>query len=150
MRPPAYLFFLAFSLLLVGCTGGGQPVKPKPEGLTYNLKVEGTKEVAFQLVVKNEGTKTKKIVFNSGQEFDYEVSKDGVQVWRWSYGRMFTQSVKETNLAPGVTLEPYVAVWAGVDNEGKAVAPGEYEVRGYFLGNGSKEPVAVSKFSLVN
>jgi len=116
------------------------------DGLTYTLKVEGTEEVTFQLAVRNCDDQPRKLIFLTSQEFDFEVVHNGQPVWRWSQGRVFSQMIMEKTLAAEEVIGPYSTVWTGVNNKGIPNEPGNYEVRAYFLGNGSKEPVAATNF----
>lgn len=60
--------------------------------------------VAFAFSVENTGTKPVELTFRSGKRADVVVSEDGVEVWRWSRGRLFTQALRTEALAPGESV----------------------------------------------
>ena len=77
---------------------GGSPV-------ASSLNVSVGREVEFSFHVTNNGTKRLELVFPSGQTHDIIVmDSTGREVWRWSDGRMFTQSLQNRVLASNQTL----------------------------------------------
>jgi hypothetical protein len=84
----------------------------------------GSDSVRFTLQVTNTATVPTALNFTGGQSFDFVVSRDAQEVWRWSAGRMFAQGVRSEPLAPGET-RTYTAVWAPATR-----VPGPYVVRG--------------------
>ncbi len=48
--------------------------------------------------------------FNSGQRFDFIVTKGAEEVWRWSADQFFTQALGEESLSAGDALR-YQAQW---------------------------------------
>lgn len=75
--------------------------------------------VEFTLVVTNVGTTAIDLEFRSGQTADFVVTDDGF-VWRWSEGRMFTQSMRSEVLEPETSLAQR-AVWNGSQSGSYAV-----------------------------
>jgi hypothetical protein len=81
--------------------------------------------VEFLLQVTNTTDSAVELVYPTGQSFDFVVSDSaGGEVWRWSADRMFTQAVREDELAPGETITHSV-VWRAADQP-----RGEYSVLG--------------------
>jgi hypothetical protein len=66
--------------------------------------------VEFTLAVTNADKEPVDLEFQSGKELDIAIYEDGVKVWDWSEGRMFTQAVETQTLASGETLI-YEANW---------------------------------------
>lgn len=85
--------------------------------------------VTLVLVVLNRSTGPARLVFPSGKSYDFWIARDGREVWRWSAGRMFTQAIREQEVAPGERLE-FRESWARVDAAGQPVPPGNYEAHG--------------------
>jgi hypothetical protein len=79
------------------------------------------KAVHFALVVKNVGGKHAELNFAVGQSYDFiVVDSTGREVWQWSEGRMFTQSVQNKQLGAGESMRVSEA-W-----KRNAIAPGKY------------------------
>lgn len=87
----------------------GQPVR-----LTFRVTNTSDKPVRYQ--------------FPSGQRFDAFVKNEaGAEIWKWSEGRMFAQSLRAVSLPPGKSLV-YTAVWNGRDRAGRPAPSGKYTV----------------------
>ncbi|MFB6229306.1 MAG: BsuPI-related putative proteinase inhibitor [Halobacteriales archaeon] len=84
--------------------------------LDARLDVRVEDAVTFALTVTNATTQHVELTFYDGQTADVIVHEDGVEddhgagasdgelrdiVWRWSDGRMFTQAIRTSTLAPG-------------------------------------------------
>ncbi len=66
---------------------------------SFGVHVE-PQDVAFNLDVTNVGGKHVELAFPSGQAYDFVVVDSlGREVWRWSKGRMFTQTMRTKLLA---------------------------------------------------
>jgi hypothetical protein len=83
------------------------------------------------LFVENRGTAPVRVTYPSAQRYDFAVSRDGRDVWRWSTasGAVFAQALDEVELAPGERLL-YREAWRGTDNAGEPAPPGAYTARG--------------------
>jgi hypothetical protein len=81
--------------------------KARAAKLDSHLKVDvGEKEVRFALDVTNVGGKHAEVDFPSGQSYDFVVvDTAGHEVWQWSNGRMFTQTVQNKQLAGGESMQ---------------------------------------------
>lgn len=73
--------------------------------LNGSLAVDVTDHaVNFSLTVENGGPQPVDLKFRSGKRADLVVYGDGDEIWCWSDGRLFTQSVQTETLAPGRSL----------------------------------------------
>lgn len=70
---------------------------------TLDITVERT-GVTFAFSVTNPDTEPVDLTFRTGMVADVAVYQGGVEVWRWSDDRMFTQAIETQTLAPGETL----------------------------------------------
>ena len=129
-RPRALL--LLFAAAAAACT----PPRPLPPGetpppadpaqpaLVTSLNVEPAGDtVVLALRVTNPHAAPVRVTFPSGQTYDFAVLGGGVELWRWSAGRGFTQAVQTRTLEPGGTWE-FGERWvrpAGVHGELTAV-----------------------------
>jgi hypothetical protein len=85
----------------------------------------GQSAIRLALHVVNPGTKRVEITFPSGQTYDFVVLDSvGREVWQWSQGRMFTQSLRNKVLDGGEALD-VEETWSIA-----ALAPGRYTARG--------------------
>ncbi len=58
--------------------------------------------IRLRLTLRNPTEREVKLVFSSGRTHDAVVlGANGSEVWRWSNGRFFTQSLSKLQLAPG-------------------------------------------------
>jgi hypothetical protein len=95
------------------------------EPLVSSLQVTPAGDsVRFVLQVTNAGTAPVALTFGSGQTFDFSVSREGREVWRWSADRSFTQAVRETAIGPGETQRHEAAWHPPAGTRGALVARG--------------------------
>ena len=74
----------------------------------------------FAIELKNTGKFTE-VRFANGQTHEFVVlDASGREVWRWSHGRLFTQSLQTKQLRTGDVIR-YAATW-------DTAAPGKYRV----------------------
>ena len=75
--------------------------------LASRLKVDvAPRAVRFALDVVNVGTKHVEVDFPSGQSYDFTVvDSTGREVWHWSKGHLFTQSVQNKQLGAGDAMQ---------------------------------------------
>jgi Intracellular proteinase inhibitor len=91
------------------------------------MTVKKDLETLLTLTVRNTSSSAKSYSLPSSMEFDFAAfRKYSGEVWRYSSGKAFTQSITTKAIAPGVTLT-YRAGWT-------PTAPGQYTVQGYFTG----------------
>lgn len=124
------LFPLSLVLALTGIAAcaatvpasGGDSSGP----LVSSLQVEtGPDSVRFVLQVTNAGPAPVTLEFPNGQSFDFVVTQDGREVWRWSADMMFTQALRSETLAPGET-RTFDAMWSP-----PAGTSGDFVARGF-------------------
>lgn len=74
--------------------------------VTTSLRVKvAPRDVRLALRVTNNTRKTVELRFPSGQTHDFAVtSSAGAELWRWSTGRMFTQTMQSRTVRPGGTV----------------------------------------------
>jgi len=88
----------------------------------FDVQTKG-RDAQFALTIKNVGTKHAEVDFASGQRYDFVViDSAGREVWHWSNGRMFTQSVQNKQLGSGEAMR-VSETW-----KKPPVAPGKYTV----------------------
>lgn len=86
-------------------------VRPANE-LAAKLSAVVSGDVTLTFTVANPSKDAAKVVFPSGQKYDFVVidSASGKEAWRWSAGRGFTQAIVEQTLPAGGTLS-FVEKW---------------------------------------
>ena len=93
-------------------------------------------EMSFALEYKNAGKMTE-LRFANGKTHDFVVLDErDREVWRWSAGRLFTQSLKTKQLKRGDALR-YEAKW-------DSAAPGNYRVIASLNSPGHSEPLEMA------
>ena len=102
------------------------PAKPQTasarEPLASSLSVRVQDGVALALRVTNSSEKQLEINFPGGQTYEFRVvDAAGREVWRWSDGRMFTQSLRNRLLGAGETLT-FEEQWKAPAAHGKLTA----------------------------
>lgn len=78
--------------------------------LDADLVVVAGDGVEFTFTVSNVGTDSTDLEFRSGLAADFAVFEDDSEIWRWSDGRMFTQSIQYETLASGESVT-YTGEW---------------------------------------
>jgi hypothetical protein len=108
--------------------------------LTVERKVYRSGEpVPLTIKVTNLGCKPIVLRFSSGQRYDFVITREDQEVWRWSAGKAFTQALGTLTVDPGETLE-FTEAWRQEDREGRQVPAGEYEVTGTVTTMGPARP----------
>lgn len=59
----------------------------------------------FKFIFTNTSENNLELNFNSGQKFEFILSKDGKEAWKYSNEMMFTQALETITLKPGETIE---------------------------------------------
>ena len=116
------------SSVLSASTTADVPAPPAPktaaarEPLASSLSVRVQDGVALALRVTNSSDKQLEINFPGGQTYEFRVvDAGGRELWRWSEGRMFTQSLQNRLLGAGETLT-FEEQWKAPVAHGKFVA----------------------------
>ncbi len=103
------------------------------ELLEISLEVQESsgKQTQFKFIlnVTNPSNEPVYLCFSSAQKYDFIVSKEGHEVWRWSSGRMFAQVLMEETVKPEQTIR-FSQTWRYKGNAEIKMTPGNYEVVG--------------------
>ena len=99
-----------------GAASASAPVARPMAGapaLATTLELSVSSGVDLRLHITNGTTKQVELTFPSGQTHDfYIVDSAGREIWRWSTGRMFTQSVQNRVIDAGGTVS-FADRWDG-------------------------------------
>ncbi|MHB8758165.1 MAG: BsuPI-related putative proteinase inhibitor [Bacillota bacterium] len=151
-------------LIVKNSTGAGVYVRATSDGgrtaqTISGLNVVFTKDkkaynagdtAKFTLTMTNKSTAPITLEFNSGNIFDFTVAQDGQTLWQWSHDKLFIMVQVPMTLAPG-EVRTYDAEWDMKNNDGLAVDPGTYGVKGWIAGHlqgGTAIPEAPGGFDL--
>lgn len=95
----------------------------RPGGaLESSLAVKVTGGVRFTLSVRNNGPRMIELRFPNGKTHDfYVLDETGSEVWRWSKGRMFTQTL-QNKLIKSKDNVLFVDKWDAANAHGKFTA----------------------------
>jgi intracellular proteinase inhibitor BsuPI len=83
--------------------------------------------VALSLTVSNLAPFPVTLLFPTGQQYDFVVSRAGEAIWRWSADKLFIEMFTRLTLGPGEQRR-FAQSWNQHDNDGHPVAPGAYDV----------------------
>lgn len=87
-----------------------------------SLAVKVTDGVRFTLNVRNNGPRMVELRFPNGKTHDfYVLDENGREVWRWSKGRMFTQTL-QNKLIKSNDNAVFVDTWNAANTHGKFTA----------------------------
>jgi hypothetical protein len=108
-------------------TGSARPAPQRPRAtdtlphVDAALRIAGEAAMRFELAVTNASARRIELDFPDGQTREFVVLDSvGREVWRWSHGRLFTQTMQNRPLTPGDSLV--------YDEEWTPEAPGRYTV----------------------
>lgn len=87
------------------------------------------RRIGFTLTACNKSEEPVERVFPTGQRYDFEITKDGKFVWRWSDGRAFAQIYGNERWEPG-ECKTYTDYWSGRNGDGTQAESGQYEAVG--------------------
>lgn len=103
--------------------------------------------VVMTFTVENTGVIAETLAFSSGQQYDFRITLNGQEVWRWSAGRVFIQMLTSLTLKPG-EKKTFTAAWPQRDNQGGQVKAGEYAVEAFLTSQSTPQtpvgPIAVT------
>lgn len=125
------------TVFLAACGGDGGRVSGdirNVSGVTVTFKAdpatlqEGQTVQLTLKLVNNSGTPAE-LKFSSGQKYDFWITTDGDDVWRWSEGKAFTQAFVEESI-PGQSGVTYTESWTP-DAPGTYTVHGELKAEGY-------------------
>src|SRR5215213_3856581 len=131
MRNPLVIPLLVAASVAFASSSSGhkQPPRASPVnpahpdgGLESSLAVKVTDGVKFTLNVRNNGPRMIELRFPNGKTHDfYVLDESGVEVWRWSKGRMFTQTL-QNKLIKSRDNVLFVDKWDAANAHGKFTA----------------------------
>lgn len=93
-------------------------------------------EVTIWLRVENNSDKPTSLTFPTSQRYDIIITKDGKEVWRWVYEKVFAMAITVLKMKPGEVLS-FEERWRQRDNEGNNAEPGDYKINGVMKVKGS-------------
>lgn len=90
--------------------------------------------ILIAMTLKNCGDNVVHLYYPNGERYDFFAQDEsGVEVWRWSDGKTFEQSLGELQMAVGETAV-YTESWDQRDSKGKQVPPGRYKIFAFSVG----------------
>ncbi len=95
--------------------------------------------VPLVLSVRNIGSRSKTLRFDSGQKFDFIAMRGSHEIWRWSDNEVFIEPLVDRTLGPGEVLT-FKQVWRQQDSEGRQMGTGEYKILGVLTTSDRKRP----------
>ncbi|MBI1787989.1 MAG: hypothetical protein HYR60_10630 [Acidobacteria bacterium] len=107
---------------------GGVTVVSAPE-VSFSLTIDRAiypqgAEMTARLALRNTQDEPLRLVFPSGQTFDLAIQNEaGVEVWRWSRGKLFTLGIRNETVGPGENNEVLLAPLP--------FPPGQYKVEAW-------------------
>jgi hypothetical protein len=110
-----------------------------PQTVIARLEVEKDtyelgEPIEMTLRIANCATEPITRTFADEQRYDFSAREvGGVEVWRWSRGMDFAETLGEVTLEPEQEVT-FSETWDQVDDEGQQVKAGEYELRGESTG----------------
>lgn len=81
--------------------------------------------ITITLTVFNYTEDTVSFTFTSSQRYDFFISREGKEIWRWSSGKIFAQVVGEEKIKPGESLTFKETYTSRIK-----LSPGIYQVTG--------------------
>lgn len=118
----------------------------RADGLSLRLQVYDPgqdRPVRFILKVENLTGHPVELSQPTSQTHDFQLTRKGAVVWRWSADKMFMQMLTDRVFKPGEVVT-YTGEWDRKDSAGKAVPPGSFTVKAW-LPVVQGEPPAVTR-----
>jgi hypothetical protein len=106
-----------------------------PQGeLEVSLKLAKTtlapgEPLPMTVTACNKTSRTIDASYPTAQRYDFEITRGGSPVWRWSRGRSFAQVVGGESWASGQCRD-YSEQWMQTNDDGRPAGPGAYDVTG--------------------
>lgn len=89
---------------------------------------EANGKIDIRFALRNISGKDLQITYGSGQKYDFWIHNEkDEEVYRWSFGKSFTQALIERELLNSEVIE-FNEAWDLHDNEGNPVPPGQYTI----------------------
>jgi hypothetical protein len=102
---------------------------PAPLEVTLDVTKRTPRGATLTLKACNKGSETIERSFNTSQRYDFEISRNGELVWRWSDGMAFAQVVGDERWKAG-ECKTWSADWNGTNSMGAPASPGTYQAVG--------------------
>jgi len=93
---------------------------------TITYSPSGPDSVMLHFIVENTGSSAAKVIFTSGQRYDYILYRDGKRVEQFSEGKFFIMIYEEIMVAPGDEMSFDIPL--------KNLTPGNYKVKVWLTG----------------
>jgi hypothetical protein len=124
------------SLLIISHLEAKGPIVSEKiiNGLEFTLQIEKAvyqlkEPIPIQLILTNKTDHPLKLIFPSTQRYELLIKKEGKEIWQWSRDRVFAMMLTQLTIEPDESLG-FEEEWSQLDNEGKLVLPGKYEIIG--------------------
>ena len=118
-------------------TNGGIVAGTLEPSLTYVENKNGSFDFTYE--VKNQTEKVQTLEFTSGQRFDYDLYKDGKEIYQYSMDKMFILEYAQIELKQGEELT--------FNDTLKDLKPGNYEIEFWLADKDNAWPDAKTKIS---
>lgn len=122
-------------LTLVSCAGSSEVSGDRRVvggiGVTFSVRpaqVEVGQAVRLTLRLTNNTGRSETLTSPTSQKYDFWITIDDREVWRWSEDKVFTQALTDEEIAPHASVA-YAEPWTGS-------APGTYIAHGVVLAEG--------------
>jgi|YelNatPaOPRAMG01_1025707.scaffolds.fasta_scaffold14928_2 hypothetical protein len=137
---------IALFFLIINCAPAQVLIGVRTDKISYNIG----EPIRITITIKNPTNKDVVLTSRSGNIYDIWVERNFVEVWRWSKGRLFAQSVKTIAMRPYETKRFY-ETWNQTRNiNGRQVPEGSYYVNaGLNISNGPMPARAYFTIKLV-
>lgn len=147
-----YVLFIIGAILLVAAAMSVFSQQSNPEfstDLVQTVKLDkdaygigAPVDIVFTITNQTQNTIT--YTFPTSKRFDFTVDQGGEDIYTFSKGRVYAQVVGTLVLQPGET-KTFTAKWNQVDNRGKQVGPGAYNISIWLTPGNIKMPPANTK-----
>jgi hypothetical protein len=114
---------------------------------SVNYEIEDGKVILnFELI--NHYTKTKKLRFSSGQQFEIVITdENGEEVYRYSDGKFFTLALVYKDIKPGQSIK-WQDIWDMANKEGEILTSGKYKAEINILAETEEKEGKIDKSQL--
>ena len=86
--------------------------------------------VELTLLKTNMSPRSLAYTYPDSRRYDFAVYSGDMEIWRWSYDKLFIQVVETVPLSPGQTIS-YREYWPQTNNLDQQVPPGLYSIRAW-------------------
>ncbi|MGI6225629.1 MAG: BsuPI-related putative proteinase inhibitor [Peptococcales bacterium] len=112
-----------------------------------NYEIQEGKTV-FSFALTNHSNQTKKLQFNSGQQFEVVITDEkGKEVYRYSDGKFFTQALIYQDLKPNQSIN-WQDTWDMTNKDGQTLTSGNYRAEILILAGAKEKDEKIDKKQL--